>query len=429
MPASKLPAEFLESNRSEPVSQDHAPDQPEIRSVARQPILNLSGRLHGYELLFRGAGGSSYSWDAEGAIAALVDDTVTFGLDRFTNGFPAFIRCTAGALTSQLVQVLPTAITVLAIPETIDLSPELVQTCRALKSQGFRFALDDFTGRAHPLLDVASYVRVDFSNSVSPLREELRRQFAPDVVMMAKKVETEQDHRLAAAEGFTLLQGDYLFRPAGIANRKIPVNRLFHFEILQELYREPVDLKRLGKLVMRDAALSYRLLRLVNSPVCALRQEVRSVEAAIIVVGLDTFRRFATLAILAEPGSSQQFEILHMALVRARFCETGARMARLNAAEQYLLGLFSLLPAMLRIPMSELAPSLPLHDEIREALEGAANRERCLLEWFERHEHGEWQACDTLALTHRLRQKDLIQNYGDAMVWANTALQTNSLPS
>lgn len=429
MPASKVFAEPLESSRPETGAPDHSPDQSVVRSVARQPILNLCGRLHGYELIFRSAAGSSYSWDAEGAIATLVDDTVTFGLDRCTNGFPAFIRCTAAALTSPFLQVLPAAMTVLAVPEAEQLSPELIQTCRALKLQGFRFALDDFTGLTHPLIEISSYIRVDFSTPQPPARGDLRARLGSEVALMAKKVETQEDHRAAGTAGFTLFQGDYLFRPASVASPKIPVNRLFHFEILQELYREQPDLKKLGKLVMRDAALSYRLLRLVNSPICALRQEVRSIEAAIIVVGLDTFRRFATLAILAEPGSAQHSEILHMALVRARFCELGSRMARLNGAEQYLLGLFSLLPAMLRIPMKELAPSLPLHDEIREALEGTNNRERCLLQWFEHHEHGEWQSCDELALNHRLRRHDLVQHYGDAMVWANTALEASSLPN
>lgn len=355
---------------SDPVERDG-----EMCSVARQPILNLGGRLHGYELLFRDGPESVAGSDSDTAIDSLLDDTVTFGLERYTNGFPAFVACTPELLTGQLVQVLPPSITVLAVSENVEPTPALVESCRNLKDRGFKFAIDDFTGKAHPLMAVADYIRVDFSKPPGEGHDRIRQWLETGkIAMVAKRVETQNAYKDAAADGFTLFQGDFLFRPAYLKNRKVPANRLFHFEILQCLYREDTDLKRLSQLVMRDASLTYRLLRLVNSPVCAIRQQVRSVEAAIIVVGLDTFRRFATLAVLSEANTDQQSEILHMALVRARFCELAARMCRLNPGEQYLLGLFSLMPAMLRLPMEELTPALPLRNEVRDALEETRRR-------------------------------------------------------
>jgi c-di-GMP-related signal transduction protein len=395
----------------------------EVHSVARQPILNQSGRLHAYELLFRDGPGSR-PVAGEAALSAIVDDAVVFGLDRFTNGFPAFISCTAEALTGQVVRLLPPELTVLAIPETAEAAPSLLEACREFKSRGFRIALDGYTCRPHPLLDLADYVRVDFNLAANHGDSSSRRWLGIEpAAIVARKVETEEDYRLAAENGFTLFQGDFLFRPALVKNRKVPANRLSHFEILRNLYHESIDLKKLSQLVMRDASLTYRLLRLVNSPVCALRQEVRSVESAIIIVGVDTFRRFATLAILGEGATAGQSEVLHTALVRARFGELAAKLARLDSSEQYLLGMFSLLPAMLLAPMSELAPALPLREELRLALEGKANRERCLLSWLEHHEHGDWDACDALLEAHRLSHNRLIRCYGDAVVWAREAFR------
>jgi len=394
-------------------------------SVARQPILNLSGRLHGYELLFRNPPGTARNAAGDASISALVDDAVIFGLDRFTNGFPAFVSCPPEVLTGQLVRILPPELTVLAIAESVEPAPSLLEACRELKSRGFRFALDDYTGKPHPLLELAGYVRVDFSGRGVPGREQLRRGLGrSSAAMAAKRVETEEDYHRAVAEGFTLFQGDYLVRPTLVKGRKVPANRLSQFEILRSLYQDPVDLKKLGLLVMRDAALTYRLLRLVNSPACALRQEVRSVESAIIIVGVDTFRHFATVAILGEVSFAEQREILHMALVRARFCEEAARVNRLDANEQYLLGMFSLLPAMMRVPMCELTPALPLRDEVRQALEGTQNRERCLLQWLECHEHGRWEDCDCIVKKNHLSQELLIGCYGDAVVWSQAALRS-----
>jgi c-di-GMP phosphodiesterase len=393
----------------------------EMSTVARQPIMNLNGRLHGYELLFRHPGDGN----GETAIGSLLDESVVFGFERLTNGFPGFVSCTAQSLTRQLVRFLPARMTVLVVSQSLDPSPVVVNACRELKSQGYRLALDSYKGGTHPLLELADYVRVDLCGPAALAREELRQWLDVDsIAMMAKNVGTQEDYRRAAAHGFTQFQGDYLFRPALLQNRKMPANRLFHFEILRNLYREPVDLGKLALLVQRDASLTFRLLRLVNSPVCAIRQEVRSVETAMIIVGIDTFRRFATMAILGEVSADQPPEILRTALMRARFCELGARHCKLDASEQYLLGLLSLLPAMLRVPMNEVTPTLPLRDEIRQALEGAANRDRCLLEWLERHEHGDWAGCDATAEAHRLKQDKLVRFYGDALIWSEAAVHS-----
>jgi hypothetical protein len=82
--------------------------------------------------------------------------------------------------------------------------------------------------------------------------------------------------------------------------------------------------KQLTQLVKRDASLTYRLLRLVNSPMCAVRQEVNSIQSALLAVGEDAFRRIATLAITSELNGNQPAEILRMAFVRGRFCELAA---------------------------------------------------------------------------------------------------------
>jgi EAL and modified HD-GYP domain-containing signal transduction protein len=173
----------------------------------------------------------------------------------------------------------------------------------------------------------------------------------------------------------------------------------------------------------REASLTYRLLRLVNSPMCAVRQEVSSIQSALLAVGEETFRRVAILAITSELSGNRPAEILRMAFVRGRFCEMAAGMCGLDATEQYMVGLLSLLPAMLRVPMSELTPALPLRGEIRRALEGAAMPERSLLGWLECHERGDWAACDGLVQSYGLDQNALMECYAEAMVWAEDALR------
>jgi EAL and modified HD-GYP domain-containing signal transduction protein len=157
---------------------------------------------------------------------------------------------------------------------------------------------------------------------------------------------------------------------------------------------------------------------------CAMRQEVKSIEMALTVVGEDAFRRIATLAIASELNGDQPPEILRMAFVRARFCEMAASLCKLNAAEQYLLGMFSLLPAMLCVRMEELAPMLPLREEIGAALLGRDCVERSLLHWVECYESGEWAQCDAIAASDNLNQGWIAECYIESVAWAEEALNS-----
>ncbi len=395
--------------------------------LARQPIMDQRGRVHGYELLYRAGPEPSFRGDGDTATRTMLDNTILFGLEKLAGGMPAFVNCTQESLVENMVHVLPSSMTVLEILENIEPTPAVIESCRRLKAAGYRFALDDFTWKPNvdPLVELADYIKVDFVLCGPEERQKLlERLRGIPVALVAEKIETHEDYQQACKEGFTLFQGYYFCRPVLIENRKIPANRLSHIEIMQQLRREVIDLPKMTGLLQRNTSLTYRLLRLVNSPLCAMRQEVRSIKAALIVVGDETFRHIAMLAIASELNSDRPAEILRMAFVRGRFCELAAGLCLQNASEQFLLGMLSLLPAMLRLPMEKLTPSLPLREEIREALEGRANSERVLLQWLESYERGEWAACDAVALAEGIEQKDLVERYAAAAIWAETALKS-----
>ena len=134
-----------------------------IRYVARQPIMDLRGRVHGYELLFRNGPEEIFCGNGQAATRTMIDNTVLFGLSNLTSGLPAFVNCTEEALTSDMVHMLPPSMTVLEILETIEPSPALFRACCKFKSAGYRLALDDLCGGASGLHgELADYIKVDF---------------------------------------------------------------------------------------------------------------------------------------------------------------------------------------------------------------------------------------------------------------------------
>jgi EAL and modified HD-GYP domain-containing signal transduction protein len=431
------PLKWLDRSADEPTVTDRAaapierenpaeaPPDPaaDLRYLARQPILDQQGRVHAYDLLFRNAPQAISARPDEAAVETMLDNEVLFGLERLTNGLPAFFACNADALTGDLVLMLTPELTILAVPASLEPTSKLIEACRALKARGFRLALDDFAWheRLNPLVECVDYIRVDFRRFGGAEQQQFFDLGIKSFAMVAQKVEIQDDFRQAVARGFTYFQGDYFCHPVLLAKRKVPANRLFHFEIVRELYREPIDIRKIAELVRRDASLTYRLLRLVNSPIYALRQEVRSVETAIMILGEITFRRTVSVALLSELNSEQPTELLQLALTRARFCEASARQFGQDASEQYLLGMFSLLPAMLAVPMEEILPSLPLRSQVCEALTGILNPERAPLTWIESHVRGDWGICDQIAAGRGLTSTQLMPLYEEALVWAASA--------
>jgi EAL and modified HD-GYP domain-containing signal transduction protein len=400
-------------------------------SVVRQPILDLHSRVHAYQLLFRGwpdvDEAAGYNNLRETALAFRLEKPSE--LKKLTGKLTAFVRCPAETLNEQLAQMLPASLTVLEIGPFAEVSSELITTCRELKALGFRIALHDFNAdpQTRSLLEVADYVNVDFVRIPPELRRKISNEFRDKTtVMLAKGINTRADFRQAREEGFTLFEGFYFCELVAMKNRRPPVNQMLRLDILKALQQHPLDMHKVSQLVRRDGPLTYQLLRLVNSPVWGMRQNVESIEVALVAVGENAFRRIATLAIASEFNGDQPAELLCMAMLRGRICEVTAPNRGVDPFGQYLLGLLSMLPAMQGQPMSEVAPTLPLADEIREALLGKRNCERAMLSWLENFERGDWAGCDAAAEAVELDQQALARVYVDAVAWTEKALHSGA---
>jgi EAL and modified HD-GYP domain-containing signal transduction protein len=395
--------------------------------VSRQPILDHCGGVFGYELhchesFKKGEAKNSHvSYDMSDALAL-------FGVERLAVGSWGFVSCSLEMLMEDMFEALPPAMTVLEIPNCSEPSEKLIRSCRKLKEAGFRLALLDFEAgdTKNPLIDLVDYVKVEPRNFEAAAWARLRKPLHDaKVTVVADKIHTHQAYSKARALGIQYFQGFYFCHPELVPNGKIPANRLPHMEILRQLFRDPLDLMTLCPLVSRDASLVYRVLRYVNSPVCAIRQPVTSIQEAIMILGDAAFRRIAALAIQSALNQDQSPELLQMALVRARFCAQAASLCGLDTEEQYLLGMLSLLPPMLRVPMEAILHELPLRVAIRDALAGTAVKERVLLAWIENLEENRTAGCDQISMEYGLDRNVLAVLYLDSLEDGNKPVRIN----
>jgi EAL and modified HD-GYP domain-containing signal transduction protein len=387
--------------------------------VGRQPILDGRQRLVGYELLFRsGTANEARVASPDEATASVVSRSLTeIGLERLVGRHAAWINVSREFALSGLVETMPARNTVIEILEDQTIDGELVAATRALKRQGYRIALDDFTYQrsAGPLLSVADVVKLDVrALGRDGVREQatLLRPFG--VTLLAEKVETREEHAFCSQAGCELFQGYFFCRPEVVSDRNVAARRLPLLQFISRLQDPTVEFGELQRMIARDVALSYRLLRYVNSAFFGLRREVSSVNQALVLLGMENLRRWATLTLFTSVDGKPQ-ELTVTALLRARFCElAGAGIRATTAEELFTLGLFSVVDALTDTPMAEVVRATPFPQSMRDALvceQGEAGR---LLECARLIEAGDRWAAQRLV-------PDAARLYLDAVIWAQEA--------
>jgi len=404
---------------------------PLHRFLARQPILDGRREVIGYELLFRAGWENYFSGGRDEAARQTLDNYLYMGIESLTGNGLAFVNCTREALVGRWVTLLPPKNTVLEILETVPIDAELVKACANLRKLGYRIALDDFvpSPEIQPLVDLASYIKVDFKASDAAKRKEIRAMVrASNAALLAEKVENQEDFKVARSEGFKYFQGYFFCRPTIIENREIPANRMNYMQILAELTRGQFNLREVARLVQMEASLTYRLLLLANSARWSRRSDVTSVEDAFMLVGEHRFRALVSVAASCVLSQNQPPALISLSLERARFCELVAPLVGEIPSEQFMLGQLSLLDAMLETPMESIVKSLPLRLEAKAALLGGKNKVAVPLGLIRSFESGAWANCAGTASDLGLSEEKLSQLYVDSVKWATEALASSNLP-
>jgi EAL and modified HD-GYP domain-containing signal transduction protein len=398
------------------------------RFFARQPIVNARAEVMGYELLFRSGWENCFRGDPDEASREILDQLLCTDIGSLTNHHLAFVNCTREALVDRLVTLLPAETTVLEILETVEPDEELVATCIELRGMGYRLALDDFVPRPEmrPLIEIANYVKIDFRLSDARKRREIRGMMSGSrASLLAEKIEDQEEFDVARAEGCEYFQGYFFCRPKIVANREIPPNRMNYLRLLVELTRKPLNVREVIRIVKVEASLCYRLLRLANSPLWGSSGDITSVDGAYMRVGEDRFRTLVSVAASSALGHDQAPALIGLSLERARFCELVAPLVGEDPTEQFMLGLLSLLDAMLETPMQSIVNSLPLRAEAKAALLGSTNPAvvpLCLIRSFE---SGAWGDCARVPELTGLTEEMLAQLYVESVRWASQSLSSS----
>jgi EAL and modified HD-GYP domain-containing signal transduction protein len=356
--------------------------------LGRQPIYDPNLRVEGYQLSYHPTETGEISAETpllgiEMEHTQVLFDTLTeMGLERLAGESKVFLNVARDLLAQGTLRQLMAASPRLVFEVVADIMVDepLIEALKALRQEDYRFLLDEYVDNEayQALLETVEYVRLNVSTTPEPEVRRLIAQFHQHgLAVIASGIEDQRQLEISQKLGFNFFQGRHFSQPRLLKFQGIQTNQLALVRLISALNQPDVDLQEIAALIAQDVALSYKLLRYINSAYFSLPQRVESIQRAVALLGLRTVRSWATLISMSSAESARS-DLMTIALVRAKMCELlGEQLGLKQRDSNFMVGLLSVLDLVAQAPMPEVLAALPLEEDINAALlnhEGALGR-------------------------------------------------------
>jgi len=364
--------------------------------IARQPIYDGKLNVVAYELLYRDNHINQAVID-NGEIATstvIVNAFVNIGFDTLVGGKKAFLNMPKGLLVGNEPFALPRENVVLEILEDVIIDDSVIAATKKLVEQGYTIALDDFVfeEKWRPLVELANIIKIDLlAMDEQQLANEVDYLKSFDVELLAEKIESKHDFEMCQALGFSYFQGYYFSRPQIVKGAKVPSSKLAVLRILSKVYDPDISFTELEDILSQDVALTYKLLRIINSAAFRSNKKIESLKQAITILGLDGLRNWVSLLTFSDIGD-KPIELFMTSMIRAKMCELLSlqRKQTEDSNKYFMVGMFSNIDALLDQPLAILTAKMPFSHEVNDALLNHNGTLGNVLDCVISYEQGHW---------------------------------------
>lgn len=392
--------------------------------IARQPIVDAGHRLVAYELLFRHsafAQKAHITSDVDAGITVISNALFNMGTEWLLKGKLAFVNMETSMLMSSFSTLLPPENVVIEVLETVQITPQVLERLSELQEAGYRFALDDFhyLPETEPLLPLAHYVKLDvLAHTPAELAELVHAVRRYPVTLVAEKVETHEQFRHCHALGFDLFQGYYFARPENIVTKIINPTHTTVLQLMEKV-RQDAEIRDLETLFKKDVALTFKLLRYINSAGFGLSCEVQSIRHAVSILGMQPLYRWLSLLLVTAGTGPAAPTLARTAITRGRVCELLGKstLGRNEQDNLFIVGVFSLIPALLEITMEQLLDRVVIPESFSDALLNRSGLYGPFLALAEAMESGDVQSLEAFSSALMLTPGEVSEAHMQALAW------------
>lgn len=392
--------------------------------IARQPIFDKTKDVYGYELLFRSSSTSvAYTGtSAEGSTAVVLGGLFELGVEKIVGDKKAFVNFNYNSLLSNAIELVDPSTLVIEVLEDVEVDSRLMRRLESLHKEGYRIALDDFAHsvRDFKMVPIADIIKYDLiARPLNTIQDEVMEALRRKKVLLAEKVETEEEFIEARKMGFHLFQGYFFSKPvivAGLKGKKPDIS--IYRRILNELHSEDPSFQALSEILETDVSVAYRLVNIVSKKNEKYIQ--KGLKSALIKMGLADFERWVHIMMLQDLSVNKPNELIRTSLIRSKFGELvayncGSLYSR--TSEISLMCLFSVLDAILDLTMEEAIADLSISDDIKDALIKREGPLVPVLKLAESYEKGQWVEIDELSRQIGIDGNHLVNWYVDSINW------------
>ena len=240
------------------------------------------------------------------------------------------------------------------------------------------------------------------------------------VKLVAEKVETHEAYQDCLDLGFEYFQGFFFCYPVMLTRKTLPSNKLVILNLLNKLHDPGVDSEELESILVQDIALSYKLLRYINSAAFALRREVDSIKDAIILLGIDNLKNWVTLILMSRIIDSKPTELIVTGMIRGKMCQLLAEQKHPEIKHQmFIIGLFSVLDALMDQPLIDLLDNVVLSTPIKLALLDKSGIQGEIYQHVLQYEKCDWDDLNN----SNVNADEYTQSYLNAVDWADHSMK------
>jgi len=398
--------------------------------MVRQPVFDPDMKVFAYEIFFR-SGVERFIHDHRGdeATSSLITNSFfNTGINNIAGNNRVFINFSRKILLARYAYVLPKEKLIVEINDNIGLDHNLIDSIKGLKNEGYTIALARFDLKTlnDPLIDLADIVKLDFQ-SASPIKQQFiaRRLMPRGVKLVAYNVRSYDDYHAAKEKGYSFFQGNFFCKPTVLEGASIPESKLSKLRLLHEVSQADLDFQKATDIIKYDVALSYKLLRYINSAYFGLQHEVTNIKQALLILGQKNLRKWASLMAVATLGDDKPSELLVTALVRARFCELLTENLNLEQRgdDLFLMGMLSMIDALLDISMEDALEEVSLAADLKEALLGHPGQLRSILDLVMSYESGDWDGFEENCLELEIEADTIPEMHQEAINMAEVILR------
>ena len=397
--------------------------------LGRQPILDRQQQLFAYKLLFRDT-------SAENGNCARIDDATQASATVIANTFAELAaqdaigrtRCLIGVdrelLESELLEALPTQRVALDILDKRSPAGAIAARCQQLRARGFMLFAD--AGCDPALRAQVDVLKVDLTRTdVARLPARIADGKRSGCAVLAEKVESHAQAELCQGLGFDYFQGYYFAQPTVIVGARLTPSRAALLRLLA-LVAQDAETGAIENAFKQEPGLTVNMLRLTNSVSCGLSTTITSLRHAITLLGRRSLQRWLQLLVYSgRPGQAPGVNpLLQLAATRGRLMELLAARGhggnRELAEQAFMVGIVSLMPALLGVSMPDLLGQLPVAPRVRAALVERSGVHGQLLQIVEATEQADPAALEAvLQRQTALNAKALDNCLAQALAWAS----------